>query len=165
MKKFVLALTALAAFTGSAMAADMAPRAYTKAPMTMPVAPSWTGFYIFGGAGGGLWDANRAPSRPPPGACRLRINQRQGGDGWFGTVGAGYDWQFNSSWVAGILADGQFGSLRAPFRSDFAALDRHREAAGHLGGWRRASAIWWRRTCSPTSMAVIPVRTGRVRPS
>ena len=35
-----------------------------------------------------------------------------GGDGWFGTVGAGYDWQFNGSWVAGIFADGQFGSLR-----------------------------------------------------
>jgi outer membrane immunogenic protein len=35
-----------------------------------------------------------------------------GGDGWFGTAGAGYDWQFGSSWVAGIFADGQFGSLR-----------------------------------------------------
>ena len=32
MKKLVLALTALAALTGSAMAADMAPRTYTKAP-------------------------------------------------------------------------------------------------------------------------------------
>jgi len=30
----------------------------------------------------------------------------------FGTVGAGYDWQFNSSWVFGILADGQFGSIK-----------------------------------------------------
>jgi outer membrane immunogenic protein len=35
-----------------------------------------------------------------------------GGSGWFGTVGAGYDWQFSSSWVAGILADGQFGSIK-----------------------------------------------------
>ena len=57
MKKLVLALTALAAFTGSAMAADLAPR-YTKAPAPMMVAPSWTGFYIFGGAGGGLWAAD-----------------------------------------------------------------------------------------------------------
>ena len=57
MKKLVLALTALAAFTGSAMAADLAPR-YSKAPAPMPVAPSWTGFYIFGGAGGGIWDAD-----------------------------------------------------------------------------------------------------------
>jgi len=36
----------------------------------------------------------------------LTINSRQGGDGWFGTVGAGYDMQFNSSWVAGVLVDG-----------------------------------------------------------
>ena len=51
MKKIVLTLAALAAFTGSAMAADMAPR-YTKAPVPMAVAPNWTGFYIFGGGGG-----------------------------------------------------------------------------------------------------------------
>ena len=32
MKKIAIALTAMAALTGSAYAADMAPRAYTKAP-------------------------------------------------------------------------------------------------------------------------------------
>ena len=37
MKKLVLALTAVAAFTGSASAADLAARPYTKAPA--PVAP------------------------------------------------------------------------------------------------------------------------------
>ena len=47
-----------------------------------------------------------------PGGLAITRDQRMGGDGWFGTVGAGYDWQFNSSWVAGIFADGQFGSLR-----------------------------------------------------
>jgi outer membrane immunogenic protein len=40
------------------------------------------------------------------------FNQTQGGDGWFGTVGAGYDWQFNSNWVGGIFGDGMFGSLK-----------------------------------------------------
>ena len=110
MKKILLALTAVAAFSGSALAADMAPRAYTKAP-PMPVAPSWTGFYIFGGAGGGVWDANNVVKSSAT-LVPLTINQQQGGDGWFGTVGAGYDWQFNSNWVGGILADGQFGSLK-----------------------------------------------------
>ena len=52
MKKLVIALTALAAFTGSASAADLGARPYAKAPMVAP-APNWTGFYIFGGAGGG----------------------------------------------------------------------------------------------------------------
>jgi outer membrane immunogenic protein len=110
MKKLVIALTALAAFTGSALAADLAPRPYAKAPMPMPVAPSWTGFYIFGGAGGGIWDAdNYSVSRAT--GLPVTLTQRFGGDGWFGTVGAGYDWQFNSTWVAGIFADGQFGSM------------------------------------------------------
>src|ERR1700739_2386679 len=54
MKKLVLALTALAAFTGSALAADLPARTYTKAPEPLPAPPSWTGFYIFGGGGGGI---------------------------------------------------------------------------------------------------------------
>ena len=110
MKKMVLALTTVAAFTGSALAADLpAAPVYTKAPMMAPVA-NWTGFYIFGGAGGGVWDADNFSINAAGNATT--ISQRQGGDGWFGTVGAGYDWQFNTSWVAGIFADGQFGSLR-----------------------------------------------------
>jgi outer membrane immunogenic protein len=111
MKKFLLALTAAAALSGSAFAADMPARTYTKAPAPM-MAPSWTGFYIFGGAGGGLWDANEHAVTNGAGGFPLSIDQRMGGDGYFGTVGAGYDWQFNNSWVAGIFADGQFGSLR-----------------------------------------------------
>jgi outer membrane immunogenic protein len=111
MKKILIALTAVTAFSGSAFAADLAARpTYTKAPM-MAQAPSWTGFYIFGGAGGGVWDANDVVKSSTT-LAPLTINSRQGGDGWFGTVGAGYDMQFSSSWVAGILADGQFGSLR-----------------------------------------------------
>jgi outer membrane immunogenic protein len=110
MKKLLIALTAVAAMSGSAFAADMA-RPYTKAPE--PVAPvyNWTGFYIFGGGGGGIWTANDN-AVTNPGGTGLSINQQTGGNGWFGTVGLGYDWQFNTSWVAGIFADGQFGSLR-----------------------------------------------------
>jgi len=107
----VLALVATAAFTGSASAADLAARPYTKAPAPMAVAPSWTGFYIFGGAGGGLWAADTY-TQVTATAFPLTINQRQGGSGWFGTVGAGYDWQFGGSWVAGIFGDGQFGSIK-----------------------------------------------------
>jgi outer membrane immunogenic protein len=111
MKKFLLALTAVAAFSGSAFAADMAPRTYAKAAPMM-VAPSWTGFYIFGGGGGGIWDANTGLSQVSTGNCVLCVTNKQGGDGYFGTVGAGYDWQYSSSWVFGILADGQFGSIK-----------------------------------------------------
>ena len=81
MKKFLVALSAMAAFTGSAMAADMAPR-YSKAPPPV-VAPvyNWTGFYIFGGVGGELWDANTGAFNTATGTCLVCINNKQGGDG------------------------------------------------------------------------------------
>jgi outer membrane immunogenic protein len=110
MKKLVLALAAVAAFTGSALAADLPARTYSKAPAPV-MAPSWTGFYLFGGVGGGIWDADSSAFNNVTGVP-ITVNQRQGGDGWFGTVGAGYDWEFNSAWVLGIFADGQFGSLK-----------------------------------------------------
>jgi len=112
MKKLVLALTAVAAFTGSALAADMAPApVYTKAPPPV-MAPSWTGFYIFGGGGYGMWDSDSHPTIFATGRPLTALDQRYGGDGYFGTVGAGYDWQFNHNWVAGVFGDGQFGSIR-----------------------------------------------------
>jgi outer membrane immunogenic protein len=58
MKKLPLALTTLAAFAGSASAADLPVRTYTKAPPPAVVAPNWTGFYVFGGAGAGIWSAD-----------------------------------------------------------------------------------------------------------
>jgi outer membrane immunogenic protein len=112
MKKLVLALTAVAAFTGSALAADLPARTYTKAPVMAEPVYNWTGFYIFGGVGGGVWDADTHTQDTLTGAPFAGLNQRQGGDGWFGTVGAGYDWQFNHSWVFGLFADGTFGSLK-----------------------------------------------------
>jgi outer membrane immunogenic protein len=110
MKKIVLALTALAALTGSASAADMAARPY-KAPVAVAPAYNWTGFYIFGGAGGGLW-AGDQNVQTTVGAVPLTIDQRQGGSGWFGTVGIGYDWQVSPTWVVGVFGDGQFGSIK-----------------------------------------------------
>jgi outer membrane immunogenic protein len=120
MKKFLLALTAAAAFSGSAFAADLPARTYTKAAPPI-MAPSWTGFYIFGGVGGGLWNSDSYTSVTGTGAP-LGIHQTMGGDGWFGTVGAGYDWQVNPSWVVGVFGDGQFGSLRGTIQDPFASF-------------------------------------------
>jgi outer membrane immunogenic protein len=116
MKKFLLASVALLTLTGAASAADLAARPYTKAPMMAPVAQSWTGFYIFGGAGGGIWDAD---SHTNVLGVPATIDQRVGGDGWFGTVGLGYDWQVSPGWVFGAFADGQFGSLRGNLNDQF----------------------------------------------
>jgi len=123
MKKVLLALSAAAAFSGSALAADLPARTYTKAPPPV-VTPSWTGFYIFGGGGGGIWSADSFSSVTGTGLPNT-IHQTVGGDGWFGTVGVGYDWQVNSGWVAGIFADGQFGGLRGTIQDpDFSVSGR-----------------------------------------
>jgi opacity protein-like surface antigen len=110
MKKFLVAAVVSATMIGSASAADIGARPYKAPPPYAPVY-NWTGFYIFGGGGGGLWSADTNIQDTATG-IPLSVNQRQGGTGWFGTVGAGYDWQFNTSWVAGIFGDGQFGSIR-----------------------------------------------------
>jgi outer membrane immunogenic protein len=122
MKKLLLALSAVAAITvtGSANAADLG-RPYVKAPPPVAPAYSWTGFYIFGGGGGGLWSADQHVVDTATG-FPLSIDQRQGGSGWFGTVGVGYDWQFNNTWVAGIFGDGQFGSIKGTLQDPVFAL-------------------------------------------
>jgi outer membrane immunogenic protein len=125
MKKLVLAMTAVAAFSGAASAADLAARPYTKAPAPVAPAYNWTGFYVFGGAGGGLWSADSNVVDASTGTARTR-DQRLGGSGWFGTVGIGYDWQFNSKWVVGLFGDGQFGDIRGSL-SDSDATTEGRE--------------------------------------
>ena len=54
MKRLMLTLGAVAAFTAPALAADMAVKARPVAPVAY--APSWTGCYVGGGGGYGLWD-------------------------------------------------------------------------------------------------------------
>jgi len=115
----VLALAAVAALTTSASAADLGARPYAKAPVPYASAYNWTGFYIFGGGGGGLWAADQHVQTTGAG-IPLSIDQRQGGSGWFGTVGVGYDWQVNPTWVAGVFADGQFGSIKGTLQDPVA---------------------------------------------
>jgi outer membrane immunogenic protein len=136
MRKLVLALSALAAFTGSASAADLAARPYTKAPPAPVPVYNWTGFYIFGGGGGGLWNAD-SNVRTFPAGVPITRDQRLGGSGWFGTVGIGYDWQFNGRWVAGIFGDGQFGEIRGSLSdSNFITEGREKLRTSYAAGAR-----------------------------
>jgi outer membrane immunogenic protein len=175
MKKLVLALSAIAALTGSALAADLPARPYTKAPVMVPPPPSWTGFYIFGGAGGGVWDSD-VDTRTFPGLLPLTQRQTMGGDGWFGTVGAGYDWQFNSTWVAGIFGDGQFGSLKGSLNNNFLGLTGQEKLKDTWAGGVRLGYLvapnvlsyvnagytgsqWSSATLSPTILGGLPFAT------
>src|SRR5256885_2538817 len=99
MKKLALAVSAVAAFTGQALAADMPVKAVRPAPVVAAV--SWTGCYVGGGGGYGMYYQENtryddgAPLRrfstptpntdtfntrgqgcvrTPPGGCRHQLN-------------------------------------------------------------------------------------------
>src|SRR3954465_13521098 len=102
MKKFLLATVAFAALAGTASAADMAARPYTKAP---PIEASpiynWAGFYIGGHVGGAFGGSNNILA---PGFTGTSSN-----DGVFmGGALRGYDHQFSPNWVLGIEANYSF---------------------------------------------------------
>src|SRR5262249_50937809 len=65
---------------------------------------SWTGFYLGGGGGYGAW-TSRNTDYTNNGARLHADSYSSGGKGVFGTVVAGYDYQFASRWVAGAFAD------------------------------------------------------------
>src|SRR5215210_2596140 len=119
MKKAVLALSAVAAFTAPALAADMA----AKAPMMaapMAYAPSFTGCYIGGGGGYGLWNQENTTFEDSiRGLPRTQFTDTvtTGGRGWFGTVQGGCDYQFSVGGLGGLVigafGDYDFANLKA----------------------------------------------------
>ena len=111
MKRILLAGLAVGLLTvGPAMAADMP----VKAPiMRAPPPPvfSWTGCYLGGGGGYGMYDAETQLF------FSASVPLDQGGRGWFGTVQGGCDYQlptqiFYSTVVIGAFADGDWGNIR-----------------------------------------------------
>ena len=94
---------------GSAMAADMPVKApYLKAP---PPSFSWTGCFLGAGGGYGMFTQNTF-HETDPGHVANSATQTGGGEGWFGTVQAGCDYQVASSWVIGAFGDWDFGSIK-----------------------------------------------------
>ncbi|MBV9565828.1 MAG: porin family protein [Bradyrhizobium sp.] len=92
MKRLLLSAAALGLFASPALAADLPPRPYAKAPVYTPpaVVYNWTGFYIGGHVGGVFTDGN---------------NNLMGNDARFmGGVQGGFDYQFSSNFVGGIEA-------------------------------------------------------------
>jgi outer membrane immunogenic protein len=109
MKKLVLALAATAALTGQAFAADMAVKA-RPAPPPPPVA-NWTGCYIAGSVGYGLFDNEGGPGyfRSPAGVVTVvEAPIDHGGRGWLAGGGGGCDYQFGFGGGGGIFGTGQF---------------------------------------------------------
>jgi outer membrane immunogenic protein len=140
MKKLVVALTALAAFTAPALAADMAAKAPLRAA-PVAYAPSWTGCYVGGGGGGGMWNQENTGYFDVP-APRTQVTDTgtSGGRGYFGTVQGGCDYQFNQ-FVIGAFADYDFSDIHGrhviPGGNGFVANEKMSSAwaVGGRVGW------------------------------
>jgi outer membrane immunogenic protein len=99
MKILVAGLVALFGAT-SALAADLPARTYTKAPVYVDPGYDWTGFYI-GLNGGYSW--GNASSTFTTALPAFSASQRM--NGWVFGGQAGYNWEFNRSWVFGLEGD------------------------------------------------------------
>ena len=139
MKKLLLGVSALVVLASSALAADLPAQgpAYKAAP---PASSSWTGFYLGAGGGYGLWSADTTTVNPVTGVCVLCVEQRQGGRGWFGTVGAGFDFQVSERIILGALADYDFGNIKGTIQDQgpFIAGEIKQRSAWAVGarlGW------------------------------
>jgi outer membrane immunogenic protein len=116
MKKLVLALSAVAAFSAPALAADMAAKAPMMRAAPVAYAPSWTGCYVAGGGGYGLWNQENTVFNDGPPRTQLVATTTEGGRGWFGTVQGGCDYQFAAAgqqFVVGAYGDYDFANLHA----------------------------------------------------
>src|SRR5438132_4133647 len=114
MKKLALALTAVAAFAGQAVAADMPARIATKAPPLVAPVASWTGCYVGGGGGYGLYNQENTVYANGPPRIQFTDTVTNSGKGWFGTVQGGCDYQFSAgSWafVVGAFGDYDFADI------------------------------------------------------
>jgi outer membrane immunogenic protein len=116
MKKLLLGGVALVALAigGPAIAADIPAPVY-KAPVVAPLPVyDWTGFYI--GINGGYSWGRSATDYTITGLAPFSTTQSM--NGWVFGGQAGYNWQFNRSWVFGVEADlqatGQKGTAVLP---------------------------------------------------
>jgi outer membrane immunogenic protein len=130
MKKALLAtLAAVTLASGSAFAADMAPAPVYKAPPAMVPTYSWSGCYVDGGGGYGFWTQDHTFTEA---GVPVVGSSTSGGRGPFGSVGAGCDYQVNSSWLIGIQGDYNFMNIHGTFS----------DIDGELTGPEKESSSW-----------------------
>jgi outer membrane immunogenic protein len=117
MKKLLLGIATLTTIAAApAVAADMP----VKAVPLVEYHYSWTGCYLAGGGGYGMFNAEHDQSVTGPIALgvpfavgtRSTATENAGGKGWIGTVGAGCDMQFGGKFLVGILADFDWSNIR-----------------------------------------------------
>jgi outer membrane immunogenic protein len=134
MKKLALALVATAAFAGQAMAADMPMKAARPVAAPLPVA-SWTGCYVGGGGGYGMYTQDNTQFDLGPPRTQLQATHTNGGRGWLATVQGGCDYQFglgSQQFVIGAYGDYDWTDIKG----EFAAQN------GNYTGTEKMSSAW-----------------------
>ncbi|MEW6767953.1 MAG: outer membrane protein [Pseudomonadota bacterium] len=119
MKKLATIVAPLAVIcAGTATAADLAPRVYTKAPVIDPVF-NWTGFYL--GAHAGYLAGRARANAANTAAITATYGRMPKPEGGFAGIQGGYNYQFANRIVLGIEAsvegfgiDGMKDSLGIP---------------------------------------------------
>jgi outer membrane immunogenic protein len=139
MKKFLLvAFAGVALLPVSALAADMGAPVYKAPPPPAPPPPSFTGCYVNGGAGYGLWNIDHNFNSVVD-ELDSSSQTTSGGRGWLGTAGGGCDYQFGygsgfwSNWVVGAFADYDFMDLHRNFDESGFAGDEKESSAWAVG--------------------------------
>src|SRR5262252_829938 len=125
MKKLLLAAVAVVVLAaGPAVAADLGRKAPAYIPPPAPPPPTFTGCYVDGGVGYGLWNIDHSSQFA---GQQLTTETTSGGRGWLGRVGGGCDYQFGGggfwgNWVVGAFADYDFMDLHKNFQSAFGTV-------------------------------------------
>lgn len=115
MRKILISIIASVFAAGSASAADIAARPYTKAPVMAQVY-DWTGFYI-GVDLGGVSQRNSGNSNffQNSGFPTNPLALSSSSSSFIGGGHIGYNWQFAPTWVLGIEADAQWLNAKNNF--------------------------------------------------
>jgi len=120
MKRMLLApLAGLTLMSGAAFAADLPMSAPVyKAPAAVAPVYNWTGCYLEGGGGYGLWNQD-SHSETTAGLVPIGVQVTSGGRGWLGRLGAGCDYQvapiFRGNLVIGAFGEYDFMNLHGTF--------------------------------------------------
>jgi outer membrane immunogenic protein len=129
-----LAVVALQPALAADLPSSKAPPVYTPPPPAF----SWTGFYLDVGAGYGEWNGYSSTLNPTTGTCVVCTTETQGGHGFLGRGGGGFDYQFADRLVAGVFADGTYGGLTGTIQANGQSGTTNQDwswAAGGRLGW------------------------------
>ena len=135
MKKLLLATAAAApllAMANLACAADLGVRAAVAPAPVVPVY-TWTGLYIGGGWGYGMYNLDTRESTP-----LFSASETLGGRGWLGTVTAGGDYQLSNWLVIGAFGDYDWANIK---QNGTNALEQLKENSAWAVGARAGYAV------------------------